>query len=133
MPHSLAEVLKEARKRSGLSQYDLEERSGVSRQTITDIERGETDNVKLSTLERLAKALDVGIRDLIPSGVTPIGPLIDRFLASDYGRDAKPSEDEVAWLRALPPIEWGGGEPTEKTIDRLLDALRSSRARQRIR
>lgn len=129
---TLAEVLKEARERTGLSQYDLEDKSGVSRATIANIERGETGDVKLSTLDRLAGALGIGIRDLIPCGVTPIAPLIDKFLASDYGQDARPTEDEIAWLRALAPIEWLGGEPTEKTIDRLLDALRSSqRVRQR--
>lgn len=52
------------RKRRGLSQEDLAEKSGISRNYISDIERG-VRNLGLLALVALAKALRVSLRELV--------------------------------------------------------------------
>ena len=58
--------LKQWRERRGWSLRQLGERSGVSFVTISNIETGKLDP-RLSTLERLARALGISIRDLFPA------------------------------------------------------------------
>jgi XRE family transcriptional regulator, fatty acid utilization regulator len=60
---SMALLLKQWRERRGWSLRQLGERSGVSFANISNIEAGKLDP-RLSTLERLAQALGVGVRDL---------------------------------------------------------------------
>lgn len=50
--------LKEIREEKGMTQEELEKKSGISRQTISAIENGKTNNVKSGTLMALANALD---------------------------------------------------------------------------
>jgi transcriptional regulator with XRE-family HTH domain len=59
-----AKRLRELRDRRGLSQRDLAEASGVSREYIARIELGQHDPT-LSTLEKLARALKVRVARLI--------------------------------------------------------------------
>lgn len=54
-------ALKTLREERKLSQEELAERSGVSRTTISLIENGNSTTIKLSTLQKLAKALEVGV------------------------------------------------------------------------
>jgi transcriptional regulator with XRE-family HTH domain len=56
------------RARAGLSQVALSKRAGVSRDTLSRIERGEADPT-LSVLEKLATALGVTVPDLFVHGV----------------------------------------------------------------
>lgn len=56
--------LKEYRKRRRLSQEELAEMAGVSRYTIIRIESGEPVEIRVATLEALAKALNVSVRSL---------------------------------------------------------------------
>lgn len=51
--------LKSLRGARGLSTYELAEKSGVSRLTITGLETGKTDDVKMRTLLRLGDALGI--------------------------------------------------------------------------
>ena len=50
--------LKEIREEKGMTQEQLENKSGISRQTISAIENGKTNNVMSGTLTALADALD---------------------------------------------------------------------------
>lgn len=50
--------LSEVRKDKGLTQEELAEKSGISRVTIANIERGAVTNLKISTMLSLANALD---------------------------------------------------------------------------
>lgn len=59
-------LLKQWRDRRGLSLRQLGERAGVSYVTVFNIEAGNLDP-RLSTLERLARALGIGVRDLFPT------------------------------------------------------------------
>lgn len=61
----LGETLKEERRRSGLTQGELAEKSGVGITTIVRIERGQIAEPRVSTLRKLADALGVGTRDLL--------------------------------------------------------------------
>jgi transcriptional regulator with XRE-family HTH domain len=48
-----------------LTQAALAERAGLHRLTIVGIEKGRADNLGMDSLERLATALDVAVRDLL--------------------------------------------------------------------
>jgi transcriptional regulator with XRE-family HTH domain len=60
----MAKRIKEWRAQRGLSQRDLADVSGVSREYIARIELGQHDPT-LSTLEKLAKALNVKVGKLL--------------------------------------------------------------------
>jgi transcriptional regulator with XRE-family HTH domain len=63
----MALLLKQWRERRGWSLRQLGERSGVSFVNILHIESGKADP-RLSTLQRLAQALGISVRDLLPAG-----------------------------------------------------------------
>jgi transcriptional regulator with XRE-family HTH domain len=52
------------RARARLSQSDLAERAGISRPTVSRIERATCPDVGLDTIERIAGALDVDVASL---------------------------------------------------------------------
>lgn len=56
--------LKEIRTNRKVSQAELAEKSGVSRQTIIAIENGTRISVTTNTLVKLAKALDCSVEDI---------------------------------------------------------------------
>lgn len=60
--------LKLVRKSKNLTRDNLSELSGVPKITIQSLEDGlvDTDNVKLSTLVKLASALKVKVRKILP-------------------------------------------------------------------
>ena len=57
--------LREIRKKKGMSQEKLAELAGLHRTYVSSVERGGR-NVSLLNIERLAKALDVPMKDLMP-------------------------------------------------------------------
>lgn len=59
----LGKQVRELRKQKGWTQEKLEEKSGVDRTYISDIERG-VRNPSLKSLQKLAKALGVSISHL---------------------------------------------------------------------
>lgn len=60
----LSVKLKEAREAKGMTQVELAESSGISRQTISAMENGVVRNTKSGTLVALSKALGVTVDDL---------------------------------------------------------------------
>ena len=66
--------LERIRKEQGLSRRELELLSGVKQVTIYHLESGRTDvnNIKLSTLIALAKALKVKVVDLLSADLKRI-------------------------------------------------------------
>ena len=56
--------LEELRRKAGLSQEELAEKSGVSRAVIVKIENSNTDRVLGRTIRKLAEALDVSMAEL---------------------------------------------------------------------
>ncbi len=66
--------IKQQRKRKNWSQEELAEKIGVSRNTVSDIEKGQ-DFVGAKTLLNLAVALDTEVYELFkPEGVLPDKP-----------------------------------------------------------
>jgi transcriptional regulator with XRE-family HTH domain len=61
----VARRLQEARIRAGLTQAQLGEKTGIKQSYIFELEYG-TTNITLRTLEKMADALDLNIRDLFP-------------------------------------------------------------------
>jgi DNA-binding XRE family transcriptional regulator len=57
--------IREMRERKSWLQRDLAKAAGLPVRTIGRIERGEVD-VRLSTISRIAKALGVTLKDLLP-------------------------------------------------------------------
>jgi transcriptional regulator with XRE-family HTH domain len=62
----MALLLRQWRERRGYSLRGLGERAGVSYPHLHGIETGKLDP-RLSTLERLARALGITVRDLLPT------------------------------------------------------------------
>ncbi len=63
-PHTLAERLQSARGKAGKSQSRLSLESGVPLNVVRNIEQGLTLDPRVSTLLRLARAIDVTLDDL---------------------------------------------------------------------
>lgn len=59
----MGEKIKMLRKQKEMTQDKLAELSGLSRQTVNAIESGKAENVTTGTLEAIAKALGVSVRD----------------------------------------------------------------------
>lgn len=57
--------LRQLRKSAGLTQIALAMKAGLALATITSIEQGAQTDIKLSTLEALAAALEVEVSDLL--------------------------------------------------------------------
>ncbi len=70
MRYILAQSIKEARHRSGMSQEALAQASGTSRITIARLESGSTQGFRLGTLQRLCGALGLELSAL-PKGNCP--------------------------------------------------------------
>jgi len=61
----LTDNLKWYRAKIGLSQDQLARKAGITYSTLTKLESGVNQNPKVKTLQRLAKALDVTLDDLM--------------------------------------------------------------------
>lgn len=60
----LGQKIRFERLKNGLSQEDLEEKSNVSRRTISEIERGNAD-IRYTNLLQIAEALNMSISELL--------------------------------------------------------------------
>ena len=63
--NNLAKIVKRLREKTGLSQEKLARLADVSNNTIINIESGKQNNPTIKTLKKIAKALEVGVDDLI--------------------------------------------------------------------
>lgn len=50
--------------KKGMTQLELSKKTGIGRITISKIEKGQFENVKLSLLIKIADALDTNVTDL---------------------------------------------------------------------
>ncbi|MDO4920962.1 MAG: helix-turn-helix transcriptional regulator [Phascolarctobacterium sp.] len=57
--------LKDIRHKNGITQAELAKKAGVTRATISRIESGEEVEVKISTLENLARVLQCNVSDFL--------------------------------------------------------------------
>ena len=81
----IAETLKKARERKGLSQRALSELSGVRQYQISKVENGAVD-LRLSSLVELARALDLDFK-LIPRSIVPA---VDNIVRSSVPKAPAP-------------------------------------------
>ena len=63
--NNISKTVKRLREKMGLSQEKLARLADVSNNTIINIEAGKQDNPTIETLKKIAKALEVGVDDLI--------------------------------------------------------------------
>ena len=61
----IAQNIKKYRKKKGISQDKLSKIAGVTYNTVIKIESGATQNPRVETLRLIAKALGVGVDNLI--------------------------------------------------------------------
>jgi transcriptional regulator with XRE-family HTH domain len=66
MATPVGERLKAARMRAGLSQKELAARTGINHRHISSIEKGDTPDPRLSSLCKLAHALDISVGMFCP-------------------------------------------------------------------
>jgi transcriptional regulator with XRE-family HTH domain len=62
---ALSDTLRRYRRRAGFTQEELAQEAGVGIATIARIEIGEIKEPRVSTLRKLAKALDLDTRELL--------------------------------------------------------------------
>lgn len=62
---TLADVVKSARKRVGISQRELSRRTDIDNNTIALIEKGQRKKPNVLSLKKLGNALDLDLRDLM--------------------------------------------------------------------
>ncbi len=62
---TFSKIVKQLREKTGLSQEKLAQLADVSNNTIINIEAGKQNNPTIETLKKIAKALEVGVDDLI--------------------------------------------------------------------
>lgn len=62
----IGDIIKNKRFELKLSQQELERRSGVTQSMISKIESGDSENVSIELLRKLAKALNCKLIDLLP-------------------------------------------------------------------
>lgn len=133
---ALGRNLRRLREARGWSQQELSDRSDVSRPVIARLELGTSGPPSLETAERLAKALGVSLDALTADPNTAAGaahmePLVEAFLGSDLAHQlpgGPVTEEELAWLRSIPVVYWGGSPPTPASIYHLILARRASRS-----
>jgi len=110
---NIRENLIVARARARLTQARLADASGVTRQTISDLERG-TVNISIDVLDRIARALDIEIRQLF----TP--PFTGRVDAAEISRRrALPRSESVdadALFAVLDEASGRDSEPIEPQV-----------------
>lgn len=61
----IADNVRKARKKAGLSQDKLAREAGVAYNTVVKIESGENKNPTIETLRSIAKALNVSVDEII--------------------------------------------------------------------
>ncbi len=89
--------LRDARKRAGLTQVDLADRVGLSRTSITNIEKGR-QGISLHMLLQLASAVGVQPVGLLPETKnSPKQDLIDRKILKQKLRE----EEGVSWAERV--------------------------------
>jgi len=62
---TIGKKIRQYRKKLGFSQDKLSKLAGVAYNTVVKIESGENPNPTIGTLTKIAKALEVGVDDLL--------------------------------------------------------------------
>jgi phage repressor protein C with HTH and peptisase S24 domain len=84
---TLGERLKSARIAASMSQTDLADVAGVSKQAISKIENNWTASPATTTLEPIARVLGVSLRWLLTGANIGLGPGLSSLLDADFASD----------------------------------------------
>src|SRR5712692_95251 len=90
---NIGEVIKTYRSQRGLSQGDIERRTGLLRCYLSRVENGHTVP-SLETLAKIAEAMDIGLADFFPGTETPRDKDTQRMLG-------ELAEDEIRFLSEI--------------------------------
>jgi transcriptional regulator with XRE-family HTH domain len=97
-------MVKEARKRGGLTQRQLSAKAGIPQETIARIERGRTDP-RVTTLDRLLEACGYGLESLPRLGIgvdrTQIREMLELTPSQRLRRALAVDEEHVEFRRTL--------------------------------
>ena len=98
---TLAEALVRLRRQAGLSQRQLQERSGIDRSVLSRLESGEKQQGSPATLTKLASALNVSVSEILTiagytSSEAEALPAIRPYLRSKYRHLSETAQDELA-------------------------------------
>lgn len=115
---ALGERLRAARERTGRSQRELEELSGIPQSTLHRVERGTKTRLDLSAVDALAQALGVRLDHLMYGS-----PVRGRVLVAARAESAGAGEASEVYDRAVELLE----------LDEILDELVGSDLRQQVR
>ena len=63
---TIAKNIKQQRKKIGFSQDKLSKLASVAYNTIVKIESGENPNPTIDTLQKIAEALNISVKELLP-------------------------------------------------------------------
>ena len=75
---NLAAVIRQARRDLGMSQTELANKSGLSRSTISSLERDSFDDLGVRRLERICAVLNLGL------SIAPLEQTQDTAVAEDH-------------------------------------------------
>lgn len=115
----------------GLTQKDLEQRTGIHQETISKIELGRTPDPRLTTVTALARGLEVEASDLfdIMEGRNKSRPATVQEAAAEYRRQqaeiAAEKSDVVTLLQQLGPEE-------RRSVEGLIRTWVASAERRRV-
>jgi len=101
------------RARARLSQQDLAERAGISRPTISRIERGVVSDVGIDVVQRIADALETTVADLVTPALS--GNVDDDEIVR---RAAAPDSAFVDARALLDAIDEAAGRPIAERYSR---------------
>src|SRR5690606_29072137 len=87
-------MIRDLRKAMNYSQAKLASKVGVSKATIVNIERGVTEQMRETNAQKLAEALDVGIKKI--TGVKEVAKTSDAFETLGLSASEQPRPDRVA-------------------------------------
>lgn len=127
---TIGERLIRMREAAGLSQSELARLARVARNTVIRIEAGHPISPTLRTLEKLARACSRPVTELTEDAfsVAPLDASIDELIRLESLRPViNPTEDEIEWLRRLPPALWRELKPSAEVLSRLIEAERAAR------
>ena len=84
----LADIIKEAREKKGISQRELARQIGVGNNTIARLENGERKSTNALTLKKMANVLNLDLRELMTTAgfskediETTIDPEMEEYMA----------------------------------------------------
>lgn len=128
---NIGQKIKEARKAKGMTQTELGEKVGVQKSAVSKWERGETQNIKRSVLQKLSYYLDLQPVELIKETTDSIE---DTIPPKEENKEPTPkyrivSEDEIdeIWEKIFEMSSILNANRKQKLMEYALELLQEQR------